>query len=586
MHVSWRLPQGRGPWSRGWDGLGYFARLCLSSAVLALMAASQPAQAQSQPAVATLPVVGTVTENSTQPQLASPAEDLPTRVPAPARPQPRRGYPIINQGPPGPEFQAGAAVNVSDSYVTNATGFPGAAGGDYLTTLGFSTYVHEHSRRLSLDGTYSFGADFYARNSIPTQISNNLQAVLNADVVPNYLTMSAKAFAQPIIISDLGFATANNRIVPNGFSNSYGYFVNPDLHFRLDSFATSETVPNFGQVFFTNPPGSIPILTIPGLNAPQDATVRGLTEKISSGTDFDRMNWDLIGSLSETARTQSLLSEKAAIANLRYALGHEFSLLATGGYDAISNSTGLNQNVSGPVALGGFGLTFGTEFSLQFEAGQRYNDLSFFGNLRYEITPSALLVATVNDAVQTPEGQLLNNLTNLPARQDGSLGAARDVYGNGSASSLSSFNLQSQGNVAQDQNIARYQTIIVSLSEDFIRNHVSLNANATRRTILSGIFIGPRTTESWSVQGVLGRDLTPLLRASIGGSYGVDNQFGGDGSTLGLDGQLTYSLSQQTSIYLSAQYRNRNSSPTLQALSPFTGNLSDFRATIGLSHAL
>jgi uncharacterized protein (PEP-CTERM system associated) len=398
--------------------------------------------------------------------------------------------------------------------------------------------------------------------------------------------MSAKAFAQPIIISDLGIATADNRIVPNGFSNSYGYYVNPDLRFHLGDLVTSETLPSFGQAFFTNPPGSLPILGIPGLTFPEDTTSRGLTQKFSAGTHFDQLNWDLVGSLSETARTQSLLSEKAGIANLRYGLGHQFSLLATGGYDAISNSTGLNQNVSGPVALGGFGLTFGQEFSLQAEAGRRYNDFSFFGSLRYEITPTALLVAEANDSVQTPEGQLLNNLTNLTARQDGSLGSARDVYGDGSPSSLSSFNLQSQGNFAEDQNIARYQTFTVSFSEDFTRNHLNLNADATRRTILSGVFIGPRTTESWAVQAVVARDLTPLLRASIGGSYGADNEFGGNGNTLGLNGQLNYQLSRQTGIYLGLQYRDRDSSPNLQALSPFTGDLSDFRATIGLSHTL
>ena len=580
MRLNWRPLQGREAGCRELHGLGHFLRPSISSAFLALVTLSQPVQAQSQP------VVGALPESTTLPPLTLPAEQAPTMVPAPTRPQPRRGNPIINQGPPGPAFQVGATVNVSASYVTNATGLPGAPGDDYLTTLGFGTYLHEHSRRLSLDANYSFGVDLYAKNSIPTQISNNLQAVLSADVVPNYLSMSAKAFAQPIIISDLGIATADNRVVPNGFSNSYGYYVNPDLHFKLGDFATSETLPSFGQAFFTNPPGSLPVLGIPGLNFPQDTTSRGLTEKISSGPDFDRLNWDLVGSLSETAQTQSLLSEKAGIANLRYAVSHEFSLLATGGYDAISNSTGLNQDVSGPVAMGGFGMTFGKEFSLQVEAGQRYNDLSFFGNLRYEITPTAVLVAAVNDSVQTPEGQLLNNLTNLTARQDGSLGSAQDVYGNGTPSSLSSFNLQSQGSFGLDQNIARYQTLTVSFSEDFTRNHVSLNANATRRTILSGVFIGPPTTESWTVQAVFGRDLTPLLSASIAGSYGVDNQFGGESSTIGVNGQITYSLSRQTSIYLSAQYLNRDSSLVLQALSPFTGSLSDVRATIGLSHTL
>jgi uncharacterized protein (PEP-CTERM system associated) len=556
-------------------------KLPISVAVIAMMVASQSANAQRQP------VSGASKESSTLPPLASPPEQAPAQLPAPARAQPRPGSPVINQGPPGPEFQAGAAINISDSYVTNATGFANTHQDDYVTTLGFSVYAHEHSRRISLDATYSFGADLYARNSLPTQIYNNLQAVLDADVVPGYLTLGAKAFAQPVIISDLGNVTADNRVVPNGYSNSYGYYVSPDLRFKLGDFATSETLPSFGQIYFTNPPGTLPLfLPTLGLNAPQDTTSRSLTEKISSGNYFNRMNWDLIGSFSETARSQSLLSEKAGIANVRYALSYEFSLLGTGGYDAITSSLPLNQNVSGPVALAGFGLTYGRKFSLQVEGGQRYNSPSFSGSLRYEITPSALITASANDSVQTPEGQLLNNLTNLTARQDGSLGSAEDVLGDGSPSSLSSFNLQSQGGFALDQNIARYQTFVLELSEDLERNHFDLSSSYTRRTILSRIFVGPQTTNSWNIAARYARDLTPLMRASLGTAYLLDNEFGGEGRTFSLDGQLSYSLSRQTSIYIGAQYLHRDSSTTFQALSPFIGNLTDVRATIGLSHTL
>jgi predicted porin len=188
--------------------------------------------------------------------------------------------------------------------------------------------------------------------------------------------------------------------------------------------------------------------------------------------------------------------------------------------------------------------------------------------------------------VQTPEGQLLNNLTNLTARQDGSLGSAEDVLGDGSPSSLSSFNLQSQGGFALDQNIARYQTFVLELSEDLERNHFDLSSSYTRRTILSRIFVGPQTTNSWNIAARYARDLTPLMRASLGTAYLLDNEFGGEGRTFSLDGQLSYSLSRQTSIYIGAQYLHRDSSTTFQALSPFTGNLTDVRATIGLSHTL
>ncbi|MBA2588386.1 MAG: hypothetical protein H0U98_07140 [Alphaproteobacteria bacterium] len=477
-------------------------------------------------------------------------------------------------------------MNFSESYVTNAAGT--SVGGnqpDYLSSLGGNIYMHEHSRRVSLDVSYFGQVDFYAKGSIPTQINNNLQAVANLDIIHDHVTLGTRAFAQPIVNSNVGIVTAGDRVVPDGFQNSYGYSVSPDFRFELGNFLVSETTPSFSQAFFTNPPGTLNIPVIPGLFGAQDTTSRFLSERISSGTDFDRLTWNLVGSVSETARTQSLLSEKVGVANLRYAIDREFSLIVTGGYDAISNSIPLSQDLSGPVALAGFGLTFGQNFSLQVEGGSKYNSPSFLGNLSYNITPRALLTASVDDTVQTPEGQLLNNLTNLTARPDGSLGSA-DVLGNGSPASLSTYSIQSQGGVGLDQTISRYQTAIVSFMEDFDRNHASVSAYATRKTILSGVFFGPPKTDSWGAIVSLGRDLTPLLNGTISGSYGRDNQFGGDAATYALQGRLSYSLSRQTGIYASVQYLERSSSASLQSLSPFTGSLSDFRATIGLSHQL
>ncbi len=180
------------------------------------------------------------------------------------------------------------------------------------------------------------------------------------------------------------------------------------------------------------------------------------------------LNWKLVGSFSETARQQSLFSEKSGIADGRYAITYEWSLLLTSGYDAIRQAL-VRTTFSGPVAMGGFGLTLGQDFSFQAEAGERYNSPSFNGNLRYNLSPSSMLTANANDYVQTPEGQLLNNLTNLTALPTGQLTAMNNVLENGTASSLSSFNVQSPDNPTLDQFISRYQTAVVTFTEKFER---------------------------------------------------------------------------------------------------------------------
>ncbi len=485
-----------------------------------------------------------------------------------------------------PSFDWGGSVSASEAYTSNASGISGADRSDFISTLGFSAFVHEHSRRVVFDANYSFGADFYARGTNATQITNNLEAVGAIAAIPDYLNINARAFAAPIVTSNLGVVTAGNRVVPNGFKNSYGYYVEPDLKFRLGHFATSETTATYGSEYFTNPAGTVAITPIPGLAGPQDTTTRTLTETFSSGEDFDRFNWIVIGDFSESDRKQGLLSEKAGIANLRYAFTHEFSLLATVGYDAVTNTTPLTRNISGLVAMGGIGLTFGEDFSFQAEAGRKYNDMSYLGSLRYNLSPRTSIVAALNDSVSTPEGQLLDSLSNLTSTASGALTTSDSILGDGTPASLSSFNPNAFGTLNFNQNITRFQTASLSFMEDFERNHASLTLFGSRQTILSGIFLGPPRTTSWGGNITLSRDISELTLASLGSTYSVNQQLGGTARTISATASVKYAMSRAMNVYLQGDYVDRQSSASLIALSPFTGSLTDYRITIGISRTL
>jgi predicted porin len=84
----------------------------------------------------------------------------------------------------------------------------------------------------------------------------------------------------------------------------------------------------------------------------------------------------------------------------------------------------------------------------------------------------------------------------------------------------------------------------------------------------------------------MSHNITRLLTGTIGGTYTSYEELGGDARTFTVDGSLYYSLSPDTQAYFRTDYVTRNSSQRLQALSPFTGDLQDFRVTIGFSHTL
>jgi uncharacterized protein (PEP-CTERM system associated) len=537
----------------------------LGALTAALLAAS-PCQAQEPPV--------------TQAQAAA-----PQTPPAPTSDRPASEVSsFVGSLIPGFEFTAG--VNLSETYTTNAAGYSGNVNqDDWITQGGINLGMHEHSRRVSLDANYLGQVYYYARDSQPTQFTNNLQALANVIAIPDYLNIIGRAFAQPIVISNSGFTTAGGIAGPDGYRNSYGYSIGPDITFRLGDFATSDLLATYGGAYFTNPSGVTSASLIPGVSGPEDVVMRNVNWTLLSGPDFSRLQWSVVGSFSEMDRSQGLLSQKSGIGTFRYAITREISLLGTGGYDAISNTTPLFRDVTGPVGMGGIGITL-EDFTFEFQVGQKFNSTSYQGALRWDIGPSSVLTGTATDGISTPEGQLLGNLSDLTASLNGTLTTGGNIYANGSPSSLAAFSAQSLGSLSFNQNIARYQRISLGYSQDFERDHANLMLFGSKVTQLSGFFLGPPEINSWGGQATFSHNISRLTTGSLGAGYTTYEELGGVSHTFNVSGQIDYSLAPETRIYFRTIYLNRDASQSLQALSPYTGNLDDVRLTVGLTHQL
>ena len=486
-----------------------------------------------------------------------------------------------------PGFQLNARVSLAETYTTNATGSSIAGNqDDWLTLAGLGLDIHDHSRRVSFDATYFGQVYYYAKNSTSTQFINDLQAMATVIAIPDYLNFIARAFAQPVILSNSGFATAGGITGPGGYRNSYGYSLGPDITFRLGNFAVSDTTATYGGAYFTDPSGFSNIF-IPGVAGPENITSRDVTEILKSGDDFSRLRWTAVGEFSETDRNQGLFSEKAAVATFTYSITPEIALLATGGYEGINNSFGLSKNLSGPVGMGGIELTFGPDFDLMIQAGEKFNSLSFLGSLRWNITATASLTGQATDTVSTPEGQLLNNLSSMTASLNGTLTTAENIYSNGSVSSLgSSFSAQSLGSQSFTQNIARYQRVSFTFAEDYERDHINATLYGEKLTQLDMLFFGPPVTESWGSQANYSHNITREITGTLGLGYIYYQELGGHSKNYNVSGQVDYALGPLTNVYFRTDYFRRDSSNSLQALSPFTGGLDDIRVTIGLNRQL
>jgi len=485
-----------------------------------------------------------------------------------------------------PGFQLTARVSLDETYTTNSFGSSTGRQDDWITRPGIGLTMNEHSARVSLDANYYGTADFYAKGTQSTQFTNDLQALGTVIVVPDYVNFHASAFAQPVVISSLGAVNANGSISSNGYRNSYGFNAGPDITFRLGNFANSLTNANFGAAYFTEPAGVGSFTGIPGLGGPQNTTMRSFSEKLTSGTDFSRLNWSVVGMLQEMDRPQGLFSEKAGLGHFQFVISREISLLGTGGYDWIHNTVALSRDVSGPVGTGGLAFTPNEDFLLQFEIGQKYNDISYQGSLRWNIGPTAVLTGSATDTITTPEGQLLDSLSSLVSTSNGGLASSSALYANGTASSLQSFSAQQNGSMSYNQAISRYRRVALDYSQDFGRDHAAVGVFAMRQNVLDRVFVGLPVNNSWGATGSVRHDLSRLMNATIGGGYSNYEEFGGHANIFNVNGAVSYTLSADTNLYFRTDYMTRDSSASLQSLSPFTGSTDDLRVTVGLSHTL
>jgi len=486
-----------------------------------------------------------------------------------------------------PGFQLGARVDLSETYTTNSYGYytTGNNGDDLITQAGLFLDMHEHSRSVSIDASYGGQLYYYARDTQPVQFINDLQAVGQVIAIPDYLSFIGRAFAQPVVSSSSAFGSAYGIGSPNGYRNGYGYTVGPDITFRLGDFASSDTLATYSAAYFETPNGFDPTIVIPGVIGPQNTQIRSVQETLRSGEFFSRLQWTGVGTFMENESPQGLFSAKMGVVTFRYLIQRGFSLLGTGGYNALTNSIGFNRSISGPIAMGG--VSYENEnFSLEAQAGQRYNALSYEGTVRWNIGPTTAFTGVVTDGVNTPEGQLLSNLGGLTASLGGVLTNGSNIYANGSTASLTSFNLQQQGSLSFDQSVARYQRAVLTFLQDIERNHIALSAFAEKRTRLAGPIVGSDVSNSWGGYATYSRDVSRLTNASLYAGYTYYDELQGHSKFFNFGGQVGYSLSQQTSAYFRADYFKRETSPSFQSLSPITGGTDELRLTIGLSHRL
>lgn len=489
---------------------------------------------------------------------------------------------------------------LTELYTDNVFATPSNGQADVDNQLSVDLGLKDRGAHFTLDASYQLTADLYAANPSLDGVLHNLEAFANGEIVPHTLLLQARAFATPVSLNnDLGPLTASQRSLPSGAdagqSGSLGYEIEPEWKARLGDLADSTLALEQGAVYLPQP-GSSPgqpsfFNDLPSVPTTTLETI--LSERLSSGTALNRLQWNLSLSDAETGGSSLKLSERSVLGELGYAVTRQITPLLDLGGQTYHSSSPLSQNPGGLVAMAGARLTFGPALGLTFEGGRQLGGSSFTGDLHFIMTPHLMLVGSLSDQIDTPASRMLENLRHLRTTPGGGFVDDRlDQLSQGEglsslAADPAAFSAVPLDNVFLADTIDRYRTASATLIFDRERDSARLGVYLTRSNILSALPYGLNpSSRAYGADLMLSHRLTRATTASIDASYAHDSAFSPTTTIFHGDLDLTYELTPKMSVTARAGFIRRYASGPDVAAPGADINLSEAELSLALQRSL
>jgi uncharacterized protein (PEP-CTERM system associated) len=482
-----------------------------------------------------------------------------------------------------PQFSA--AATLEEAYTTNAAGLAETGSSDEFTRLLLSLGYLYSSSRLQAVAHYTFSGDYYLHDHNLDHLTNHLNLLAKDQIIPDNLSLTVEGFATPLNESRLGAISASGEPISNLNSrDTYGYLVEPDYHLRFDDFADSDLIAKQMGVFFVSPGTSNAGPALP-FTPPTNELSTGVTERITSGTDFERMKWELSGSDSQSTQANLSESQQEGAATVSYAVNRILRMVGTGGYDFFKSSVPLTTNLNGPIGLGGIEASSGPPFLLLALAGTQHNFFSYIGKLHWEVDPLTTVVGSATDQIVTPQDEILGALGSFGATPNGDFfdsltqADAPDLFAE--SPDLNSLAPAFGNGLALTNAINRVRNATLTISHDDGRMTYQLGLFDTKRDPLSIIAGQPNTPSSlYGARLGVQRQIWPDLTGGVNVEYSAAQEFGGDDQILSTNGTLNYVLADNMRVFLIGRYLRRLSS---NQSSVGGYSLSDIQAIVGIS---
>ncbi len=264
---------------------------------------------------------------------------------------------------------------------------------------------------------------------------------------------------------------------------------------------------------------------------------------------------------------------------------HEFSLLATGGYQAFRTNQTFTSNLDGVIAYGGVQFSMIPRLHASFEAGEQFNRPSYISDVFYQITPFTTFTFTLTDSITTPAAGLLGSLGQIGVNNLG------NFYNTGyqlapntppaTISPVQGFTPVPLNGAAITDVIYRSRVAFGSLVHMADRMQYRLTGYwDDYQAVVQTANLGQQ--QIWGGEFAVSRNINPYLTGIVAVDYNSQRVLGGDLDTVSGYVMANYQLSQLMSVYFRIAYIDRLANAALTAASPITNNLTDTAITIGI----
>lgn len=435
---------------------------------------------------------------------------------------------------------------------------------DSVTRLSLGSTISIDTVRLQ--GQLSSSLDYYkyARATDETALNQTLLAYGLGTIIPEHVYVDARgALTQFAGGGGTGFANPAS-IPPSQQTQALVTSFSPIVRGSLDGLVEGEFRYNFGLTMFKNgsslfagSPGAVPSTTPTALS---DTIQNEATLSLATGQRIDWVTSKLtLDAVQVATQSPARSTQLHAYDDLDRQINNTFAVLGRVGYDQIRYPLQPTASTKGPVWLIGARVTGSPGNYVIVQYGLQDGIYGSSGLLRYQLTPSITLLASLsNKLTSSQEGAL----ETLDASQQDVNGQIVDQYsGLPSALFNPEFSYLTNG-------IFRDRLFSVGLQATYDRDTFGLFLTSDHRVgvgALSPSFIAsPMSTGNDTANGAnlnWSRSLTPKLSSTATLGYSTDAA--SHGNTITGEFSLTYTLSESFTCILHYQLIDANNAATV-----------------------